>query len=44
MDMMIQTNGISRGYPVGDNETFWALRNISISIPKGNKNAIMRIE
>jgi putative ABC transport system ATP-binding protein len=41
MDMMIQTNGISRGYPVGDNETFWALRNISISIPKG-KLSILR--
>ena len=41
MDTIIQTSGISRGYPVGDNETFWALRNISISVPRG-KLSILR--
>ena len=41
MDTIIQTNGICRGYPIGDNETFWALRDISISVPRG-KLSILR--
>ena len=41
MDSIIQTNGIGRGYPVADGETFWALRNISISVPRG-KLSILR--
>ena len=41
MDTIIQTDGISRGFPVVEGEVFWALKDISISIPRG-KLSILR--
>lgn len=35
MSFMIQADGVSRGFPVADGETFWALKNISLRIPSG---------
>ena len=35
MEMMIQGEGIKRGFAVADGGTFWALKGIDIQVPKG---------
>ena len=35
MDSILQTNQLGRAFPVADGDPFWALKNISLSIPCG---------
>ena len=41
MDPIIETKDLGRAFPVAGSEPFWALKNMSITIPEG-KLTILR--
>ena len=40
MDPIIQTKGLGRAFPVAEGEPFWALKNISLSVPAGKLSVL----
>ena len=40
MDTIIQTEELGRAFPVASGEVFWALKNISLSIPTGKLSVL----